>query len=531
MTEQKRNEIVSRFRAGASIRRIARDLGLARNTVSGVLAQVQAQWAGTDTPMPSRKRSRQLDQYEPALQELLGRYPDLTAMRLLEELRQRGFSGGYTAVRQRLRELRPKTAPAPVIRFETGPGLQAQMDYAVYDIDFTSEGRRRVYLFSYILGYSRRQYLRFVEAQDFATTVREHVYAFAHLGGVAATCLYDNQKVVVTAYEDGVPIYNTRFLAFATHHGYRPVACRPRRPQTKGKVERPFAYVESSLLNGRTFDTLNHLNETTVWWLAHVADVRTLRELQKTPVQLHEEERPFLIPLPAQPYEIWPVIYRTVNVEGVITYCQNGYSVPWRQIGRVLPVRVTETEVIIYSSQVEEIARHALLPRTVIGQRSEQKEHRPAEDARHRQAQLEERFAELGVTASQFLKGLLQAQRYGKDQAQRVLALLGSYTRQDLIAALERAVRYGAFSHAAVERILSVRARPKSGLETLAEDPRRHIPPWLDDTPVSPRPASDYRHLGDQEPRNHDAPNPSPSDTNTKTNTEADAGGAAPADP
>ena len=256
MTEQKRNEIVSRFKAGASIRRIARDLGLARNTVSGVLAQVQAQWAGTDAATPSRRRSRQLDQYEPVLQELLGRYPDLTAMRLLDELRQRGFSGGYTAVRQRLRELRPKAAPAPVIRFETGPGLQAQMDYAVYDIDFTSEGRRRVYLFSYILGYSRRQYLRFVETQDFATTVREHVRAFAHLGGVAATCLYDNQKVVVTAHEDGVPIYNARFLAFATHYGYRPVACRPRRPQTKGKVERPFAYVESSLFNGRTFETL-----------------------------------------------------------------------------------------------------------------------------------------------------------------------------------------------------------------------------------------------------------------------------------
>lgn len=531
MTEQKRNEIVSRFKAGASIRRIARDLGLARNTVSGALAQVQAQWAGTDTAIPSPKRPRQLDRYEPVLQELLGRYPDLTAMRLLEELRQRGFSGGYTVVRQRLRELRPEAAPAPVIRFETAPGAQAQMDYAVHDIDFTSEGRRRVYLFSYILGYSRRQYLRFVEAQDFATTVREHVRAFAHLGGVAATCLYDNMKVVVTAYEDDVPIYNTRFLAFATHYGYRPVACRPRRPQTKGKVERPFAYVESSLLNGRTFDTLNHLNETTAWWLAAVADVRELRELRKTPLQLHEHEQPLLIPLPAQPYDIDPVIYRTVNVEGVITYGQNGYSVPWRHIGRVLPVRVTETELIIYSPQVEEIARHARLPRTAIGQRSEQKEHRPTEDARQRQAQLEARFAELGMTASQFLKGLLQAQRYGKDQAQRVLALLGSYARVDLIAALERAVRYGAYSHAAVERILSVQARPKSPWETLSEAQRRQIPPWLDDLPVFPRPTSAYQHLGDPEPRSDDDPTPRSSDIDTDAHPGPGPGGATSADP
>jgi transposase len=529
MNEQKRNEIVCRWRGGASIRRIARDLGLARNTVSQALAQVQSQWAGTDAAAPSRRRPRQLDRYEPVLQELLGRYPDLTAMRLLEELRQRGFSGGYTVVRQRLRELRPQAAPAPVIRFETGPAAQAQMDYSVYDIDFTSEGRRRVYLFSYILGYSRRQYLHFVESQDFTTTVREHVHAFAHLGGVAATCLYDNQKVVVTCYQDDVPIYNARFLAFATHYGYRPIACRPRRPQTKGKVERPFGYVEANLLNGRTFETLNHLNETTLWWLAHVADVRVLRELGKTPLQLYEEERPFLIPLPAQAYDIDPMMYRTVNVEGMIVYRQNSYTVPWRYIGRELPVRVTEAEVIIYSPNVEEIARHALLPATAIGQRSERKEHRPTEDARQRQAQLEERFAELGATASQFLRGLLRSQRYGKDQAQRVLALLGSYTRQDLIAALERAVRYGAYSHAAVERILSVQARPKSGWEALTEAERRHLPPWLDDFPVSPRPTSDYQHLGEQEPRKDDDSSPTPSDTNT--GAEVEPSGDAPAGP
>jgi transposase len=523
MTELTRNEIVRRFRAGASIRRIARELGLARNTVRQALRQIEAHRAG-DCPDPKRRPSL-LDPYEPVIGELLARYPELNATRLLEELRQRGFTGGYTVVRQRLRELRPPTALAPVIRFETAPGLQAQMDFSTYDLDFTSEGRRRVYAFSYVLGYSRRQYLRFVEAQDFATTVREHVRAFEHLGGVAATCLYDNMKVVVTRYEDGVPMYNPRFLAFATHYGYRPLACQPRRPQTKGKVERPFGYIESSLLNGRTFATLNHLNETAAWWLSEVADVRTLRHAGKTPQQLHQEELPHLIPLPAQPYDIWPVTYRTVDVEGLVTYRQNGYSVPWRSIGSVLPVRVTETEVIIYDPQVQEIARHTLLPRTVTGQRSLQKEHRPAEDTRQRQAQLAERFADLGPTAVRFLAGLLQTQRYGKDQAQRVLALLGSYTRTDLIAAMERATRYGAYSHAAVERILSVQAHPKSVMETLAEDELRHLPPWADEQPVRPRPTSDYQHLGPVESPD-DAPANPPPDTR-----DGDVPGPAPENP
>jgi transposase len=521
MTESKRNEIVSRWRAGSSIRRIARELGLSRNTVSRALAQIEARRAGGPDGSPSRRRPSRLDPYLAVIKELLGRYPDLTAVRLLQELRQRGFAGGYTVVRQRLNELRPHSVPLPVVRFDTAPGLQAQMDYAVYDLDFTSEGRRRVCLFSYILGYSRRQYLRFVESQDMTTTLREHLRAFEHLGGVAATCLYDNMKVVVTGYEDDVPVYNSRFLAFATHYGFRPVACRPRRPQTKGKVERPFSYVETSLFNGRTFCSLDHLNETTAWWLAHVADVRELREAKKTPLQLHAEEQPHLIPLPAQAYEVSPVLYRTVNVEGLVTYCQNGYSVPWRYIGSMLPVRVTDKELIVYGREVEEIARHALLPRTVRGQRVVHKEHQPVEDAR-RQAQLEERFAELGELGRRFLEGLLKAQRYGKDQAQRVLALLGTYARADLIAALERAVRYGAYSHAAVERILSAQAHPKTILEALADE-ERQLPPWLGEDLVSPRLTSSYQYLCEPEPPDEEKP--------PTTSDDASGDGAAPPGP
>jgi hypothetical protein len=82
------------------------------------------------------------------------------------------------------------------------------MDWATYTIDFAQEGRRKVQLFSYVLGYSRRQYIHFTASQDLESTLREHARAFEHLGGAAATCLYDNMKVVVARYEDGEPIYN-----------------------------------------------------------------------------------------------------------------------------------------------------------------------------------------------------------------------------------------------------------------------------------------------------------------------------------
>jgi transposase len=499
MNEATRNEIIRRWRAGASQRAIASVLGLARGTVRRALEEVAAAREGQTTG-PVTRRVSLLDEYEAVLKELLERYPDMTVVRVLQELRARGYQGGYTIVRQRVGQLRPRPTPAPVIRFETGPGVQAQMDYATYTINFTEEGRRRVHLFSYLLGYSRRQYLRFVEAQDFETTLRQHVCAFEHLGGVAASCLYDNLKVVVCSHEDDAPVYNPRFLAFASHYGFRPIACRPRRPQTKGKVERPFHYAENNLLNGRTFHTLAQLNEVTQWWLANVADVRIHAQTRQSPLARHAEELPHLIALPATAYEVAPVVYRTVTVEGFITYRQNLYSVPWRHIGQLLPARLTQDEIIVYGPQLEEVARHRLLPRSLTGQRCECAEHRPAIDARQRQVVLRERFTELGPLAVRFLEGLIQAQRYGTDQAHRVLALLGTYTRADVVAALERAVRYGAYSLAAVERILARQARPKDVLEGLAEEERRHLPPGLASDPIGPRPTSDYQPLLPEEP-------------------------------
>ena len=496
MNEATRHEIVQRHQAGMRVRAIARELGLSRSAVARALERVQVQRDGQAAPSPRpRPRPSLVDPFEPLLKELLSKYPHLTVERALEEVRARGFTGGYTVLRQRVRRLRRAAAPPPVPRFETGPGMQAQMDYGVYDIDLLREGRRRLYLFSYLLGYSRRQYLHLVESMDLPTTLREHVRAFHHLGGVARTCLYDNFKAVVLRHDaDGV-FYNPKFLAFATHYGFRPQACRVRRPQTKGKIERKFYYVETSLLNGRTFDTLEHLNEVTAWWLENVADVRVLRDFKETPLQRHAVEQPHLLPLPTCDFDTAQVVYRHVNVEGYIAHRLNLYSVPWSYIGQVLPVRVTDSEVIIYSVRLEEIARHPLTPSTQTGVRQTCKSHHPAADAGERERLLRQRFTELGPLAVQFLDGLLAKQVQGKLQAQQLLALLAHYPRDDVQAALERAVRFGAFSLAAVRRILAATAKPKPLLDELADLHQETLDPSLRDEPIGPRPTSDYQHL------------------------------------
>jgi transposase len=500
MNDSMHHEIVHRWENGQSMRGIAESLGINRKRVARILREHRtARESGTlpaDLPKPPRCRgSKKLDPFEEPLQQLLERYPNITVVRMQEELRRQGYQGGYTILRQRMNELRTRPSKEPVVRFETPPGAQAQMDWAVYEIDFTQEGRRRVNLFSYLLSYSRRQYLHFTPQQDFETTIRQHIRGFEHLQGVATTCLYDNMKVVVQRWDDDQPIYNTRFLAFATHYGYQPRACRPRRPQTKGKVERPFFYVETNLLNGRTFRSLEHLNEVTRWWLANVADTRIHRKTKKRPIDAHQEELPHLLSLPRHHFDTSQVIYRVVDVEGFVQYRNNRYSVPWRYIGVLVPVRLTEDTLMVYNDQVELIARHRLLDQRQSGQEVLEPCHRPPRDCQQQVELLRERFAQFGEEGTQFLERLLARQRYGKRQAQKILVLLRSYARDDVLAALRRALQFHACTYSALERILGIQATPKADWETLTEEQRQWLQDLTDGNAIQPRNSAEYQHL------------------------------------
>jgi hypothetical protein len=302
-------------------------------------------------------------------------------------------------------------------------------------------------------------------------------------------------KVVVTGYDGEQPIYNTRFLSFATHYGFKPWACRPRHPQTKGKIERPFGYIEKNLLNGRTFTSLEHLNEVTATWLATTADLHNHRETKRRPLDLYLEEKPHLLPLPAHPYDTAKTVYRTVNSEGQVPYRQNFYSVPWQRIGELLPVRITEKELIVYGPDVTEIARHELYPAGITGEKHSLPEHSPGRDPQQKYELLKQRFAEFGAEGILFFEQLVKTRRYGKEEASRVLALLSTYHREDLQDALERAARYRAFSLPAVERILAAQARPSLASESLADEAREHLAELFQQAPVSVRPTEDYQEL------------------------------------
>jgi transposase len=491
------NEIIRLWYGGASRRRIAKALGLNRKTVTRVIKKHDEERSGVAAAISPRRPSL-LDPFQDNITHLVQRYPDITAVRLHEELGRLGFRGGYSIVKEKLRVVRPQPSREPVVRIVTGPGVQSQMDYSSYDIDFTAEGRRRVHAFSYILGYSRRQYLHFVEREDFVTTIREHQHAFNRFRGVAATCLYDSMKVVVSTWDGEQPIYNTRFLAFATHYGFRPWACKRKRPRTKGKIERPFWFVETNLLNARTFSSIDHLNEVTGWWLENVSDIHVHRETKRRPIDMYQEELAFLLPLPANPYDSAEVLYRVVNVEGYVPYRQNFYSVPWQRIGDLLPVRVTENELIVYGPDIVEIARHERFPTNVNGQKRTEKRHLPGSDVRLRHELLRQRFGEFGAQGVFFFEELVKTRRYGRDEAQRILGLLATYRREDLRAALERAARYRAFSLPVVERILAAQAMPRSGLDALEAETRAHLR-QIGGEPVPPRSTAAYQKLLDFE--------------------------------
>lgn len=255
---------------------IAEQLGISRRTIhhwiqTGQLDRELDEARVRYTPRPPVPT--RLDPYKPIIRQRLATYPELTAVRLFEEIRAAGYPGSLTQLKVFVRQIRPRPEPEPLIRFETPPGQQAQLDFAQCQFPW---GKR--YALLVVLGYSRLLWLQCYPRQTMHTLMRGLEEAFHFFGGVPHQILFDQMKAVVI--EDRRPrgervLENAEFLRFAAHWGFRIRACRPYRAKTKGKVERPIRYVRQSFLYGREFTGDADLNAQALHWLETVANVRT----------------------------------------------------------------------------------------------------------------------------------------------------------------------------------------------------------------------------------------------------------------
>jgi transposase len=252
-------------------------------------------------PRARRTVATKLDPYKAIIAERLNTYPELSAVRLFEEVRAAGYPGGVAQLRLFVRRIRPRPPAEEVVRFETPPGLQAQVDFATFRFPW---GRRHVFLL--VLGYSRLLWLQFYARQTMATVIEALEGAFTYLGGVPRELLFDQMRSVIVDDQRAVGgrvLENPEFLRFATHWGFRIRACRPYRAQTKGKVERPVRYVRDNFVYGREFLGDGDLNAQALLWMDRTANSRLHGTTHEVPRQRFErDERAVLQPLPAGRY-------------------------------------------------------------------------------------------------------------------------------------------------------------------------------------------------------------------------------------
>lgn len=339
-------------RQGHSVRQIARLTGHARNTVRAILK------AEGLRPSQPRQRKTKLDEHHDYLR---GRAATgLSAVRLLGELQARGYTGGIHAVRRFLAKLEARAVAAAraTVRYETGPGEQAQVDWKHVGTFRDAQGRPvTITAFVMVLSFSRAIFVKFVTSMSLPVLIDCHLEAFAFFGGVPAAILYDNMKQVRL----GPQRWNPAFLDFAAHCGFEPKTCRPYRPRTKGKVERAIQYLDQSFLLGSSFADLAELNARGLHWCRHTANTRVHATTQRRPDELLALELTHLAPA-AQLRPYAPAVARKVSAESLVAYQGGRYSVPPEHVGAGVTVASLAGKITIRAGELV-IAAHAPVPK------------------------------------------------------------------------------------------------------------------------------------------------------------------------
>lgn len=435
---------------GKSVRAIAKELSVARNTVRAALRSENPPHYDR-----SKRSNPQLEPFADQIERMLFQQ-HFIGSRILRELRPLGYKGGRTALYDYLRALKATSASSRLTeRFETPPAQQGQFDWSPYTI-VLGGCTVKVIVFCLILGFSRRKFY-WPALDETQSSVFEGIEAaLQHFGGSPKELLVDNPRVFV---DNANPVHfqwNRHFLELCGHYSIKPVACQPYRARTKGKVERPFYYLEQQFIKGDGWESFDAFASALASFIADDLDQRVHATTLERPIDRFKSEQPLLTPLPARPFVGTNEEMRKASWDCLISFSGSRYSVPWEYAAKHVWVRPSQgIGLVVRSQKGTEIARHRIPAQkgmTVID---------PAhyEGLRRGQAKtravLEESFLRLFPEHGWFAEGLfIQHKPNGVAHLHAIMALAEVYPHEALKATFAAAKEYNTYSHRFIRGLL-----------------------------------------------------------------------------
>ena len=292
-----------------------------------------------------------LDDFKSIVEDKVDNY-SASATSIFNFIKKKGYQGEYGLVKKYVAEHKKTQLKKATIRFETTPGLQAQVDYKEKLKMVSRSGETfKINIFLYVLGYSRFKYIELSIDKAQNSLFNCLINAFKSSNGIPQEILFDNMATVVNRHNTfiGKVEYNEKFSQFSKDFNFTPVACRPYRPQTKGKVEALAKLMNRLAVQNGEFDTLEELKQ-----IIEALNVELNNEISQatnmTPVAKLKEEEPYLKAIPnneiIDSYTTEIKMYK-VSKESMITILGNKYSVPVSFIGKKVRVDVLEKENIL----------------------------------------------------------------------------------------------------------------------------------------------------------------------------------------
>jgi transposase len=444
--------------AGWTAPQIARELGLNIKTVK--------HWLTVET-FPQRQhvaRASKLTPFKDMIRRWVEQHP-FSARQILQRLREQGYAGGYTILKEFLRRVRPVRSRT-YLTLHYAPGECAQIDWGHAGAIPVGQALRRVSFLVVTLCYSRLMYLEFTLSQTLEHFLYVLQNALLYFGGVPAEILSDNLKTAVLRHAIGqAPVFHERYLDFAAHHGFTPKACAVRQPQAKGRVENNVGYVKKSLLNGLELTTLAAVNTAGRLWLDTVANVRIHGATRQIPRERFQNEKPALRPLNGRPYDLGLSTPVRVDSQFRVHFGGNRYSVPAAYASSRLTLKRTPDRLWFYHDD-RLVAEH--VRRYDSGQDYLQPDHEKPlllERRSLREQRLLQLFLQLSPKAEDFYRQLEDRHLNARHHIRQIMALGELYPREQLVRALEDAAELQVYRAEYIANLLDQRRRqlPVSG--------------------------------------------------------------------